>query len=171
MAPGPVVVFEPLGAGHDRASFCCGDPALDEYLRRRAGQDLRRNIARIFVAIDPSNDRLAGYYTLSAASFFREDLPDKLAKRLPKYPVPTAILGRLAVDQTYQGQGLRALMLADAIKRLIRASEAIAIYALIVDAKNEAAKAFYAKFGFQAFPEAPMRLFLPLERVIASRPN
>ncbi len=89
-------------------------------------------------------------------------------KRLPHYPVPAAILGRLAVDRRYQGRGLGALMLADAIKRLVRASESLAIYALIADAKNDGAKAFYEHFGFQAFPDASMRLFMPLGRFIKS---
>ena len=160
----PGVIFEPLAPHHDRTSFSCGEPALDDYLRERAGQDVRRKIARVFVAVG----LLAGYYTLSAASFFREDLPEGLAKRLPHYPVPAAILGRLAVDRRYQGRGLGALMLADAIKRLVRASESLAIYALIADAKNDGAKAFYEHFGFQAFPDASMRLFMPLGRFIES---
>ncbi len=164
----PGVIFEPLAPHHDRTSFSCGEPALDDYLRERAGQDVRRKIARVFVAADRSNGRLAGYYTLSAASFFRQDLPEGLAKRLPHYPVPAAILGRLAVDRRYQGHGLGALMLADAIKRLVRASESLAIYALIADAKNDGAKAFYEHFGFQAFPDASMRLFMPLGRFIES---
>ncbi len=164
----PGVIFEPLAPHHDRTSFSCGEPALDGYLRERAGQDVRRKIARVFVAVDRTNGPLTGYYTLSAASFFREDLPEGLAKRLPHYPVPAAILGRLAVDRRYQGRGLGALMLADAIKRLVRASESLAIYALIADAKNDAAKAFYEHFGFQAFPDASMRLFLPLGRFIES---
>ena len=164
----PGAIFEPLAPHHDRTSFSCGEPALDDYLRERAGQDGRRKIARVFVAVDRSNGLLAGYYTLSAASFFREDLPEGLAKRLPLYPVPAAILGRLAVDRRYQGRGLGALMLADAIKRLVRASESLAIYALIADAKNDGAKAFYEHFGFQAFPDASIRLFLPLGRFIES---
>ncbi len=164
----PGAIFEPLAPHHDRRSFSCGEPALDGYLRERAGQDVRRKIARVFVAVDRSNRLLAGYYTLSVASFFREDLPESLAKRLQHYPVPAAILGRLAVDRRYQGRGLGALMLADAIKRLVRASESLAIYALIADAKNDGAKAFYEHFGFRAFPVASMRLFMPLERFIKS---
>ncbi len=163
------VIFEPLGPQHDRAEFSCGEPVLDVYLRQQASQDVRRRIAQAFVAVDASTGRVAGYYTLSAASFFRQDLPDKLAKRLPRYPVPAAIMGRLAVDQAFKGQGLGALLLADAVKRLIRASETLAVYALIVDAKNDAARSFYEKFGFQRFPATPNRLFLPLDPIIKSR--
>ena len=167
--PGLEVIFEPLAAHHDRSSFSCGDASLDGYLRRQASQDVRRRITRVFVAVDPSNDRLAGYYSLSAASFYREELPENLAKRLPRYPVPAAILERLAIDRSLQGQGLGTLMLADAVKRLIRASETLAVYALIVDAKNDRAKAFYESFGFHPFPATSHRLFLPLDPLIKSR--
>lgn len=165
----PEFVFEPLRERHDRASFSCGDAALDDYFQKRAGQDSRRRIARVLVTVDPTSGSIAGYYTLSAASFLREDLPDSLAKRLPRYPVPAALLGRLAVARQYQGVGLGALMLADAVKRVLRAGDVLAIYALVVDAKTEAARAFYERFGFQPFPDTPLRLFLPLEPVARSR--
>jgi GNAT superfamily N-acetyltransferase len=169
MAELPPVVFEPLGPRHDRASFESGEPALDDYLRRQATQDIRRDTARVFVALVPTQDLLVGDYSLSAASFLREDLPQRLAKRLPRYPVPAAILGRLAVDRRWQRRGLGALMIADAIKRLVRASQALAIHALIVDAKNDAAKAFYQRMGFHPFPDMPDRFFLPLEPILRAR--
>jgi ribosomal protein S18 acetylase RimI-like enzyme len=114
---------------------------------------------------------IAGYYTLSAASFARQQLPEAVAKRLPHYPVPAAILGRLAVDLRYQGRGLGELMLADAIKRVLRASETLAVHAIVVDAKNDRAKAFYERYGFVAFVDAPDRLSLPLESVLKTRPE
>jgi GNAT superfamily N-acetyltransferase len=165
----PRVVFESLAPRHDRAAFESGEAALDDYLRRQAAQDIRRGIARVFVAVVPPQALLVGYYTLSAASFLREDLPQRLAKRLPRYPVPAAIMGRLAVDRRWQRRGLGALMIADAIKRLIRASQALAIHALIVDAKNGAAKAFYPRMGFHPFPDIPDRFFLPLEPILRAR--
>ena len=130
MTTAAAVVFEPLGPEHDRSAFSCGEPALDDYLRRRAAQDVRRRVARAFVALDRASGAIAGYYTLSAASFSRRQLPEAVAKRMPHYPVPAAILGRLAIDQRYQGRGLGELMLADAIKRVLRASEALAVHAL-----------------------------------------
>ena len=165
------LVFEPLGPQHDRSAFACGEPALDDYLRRRAAQDVRRRVARSFVAVDRESGVLAGYYSLSAASFSRQRLSEAVAKRLPHYPVPAAILGRLAIDQRYQGQGLGELMLADAIKRVLRASEALAVRAIVVDAKNDRARAFYERYGFVAFVDAPNRLYLPLDTALKARPG
>ncbi|MGH6942736.1 MAG: GNAT family N-acetyltransferase [Geminicoccaceae bacterium] len=155
-------VLEPLAPAHDRSAFSCGEPVLDEYLRHRASQDVRRRVARAFVAVDRTDGTIAGYYTLSAASFSRRQLPEALARRLPHYPVPAAILGRLAIDRRCQGRGLGTLMLADAVKRVLRASETLAIHAIIVDAKNDRARTFYERFGFVAFTDAPDRLYLPL---------
>ncbi len=90
-------------------------------------------------------------------------MPPAKAKRLPHYPVPTAVHGRLAVDREQQGQGLGEALLLDAIHRVIRASTTIAVYAIIVDAKNERAQAFYERYGFRAFTSKPRRLSLPLE--------
>jgi GNAT superfamily N-acetyltransferase len=140
MATKAEVVFEPLGPERDRSAFSCGEPVLDDYLRRRAAQDVRRKVARAFVAVDRATGGIAGYYTLSAASFSRQQLPEAVAKRLPHYPVPAAILGRLAVDRRYQGRGLGELMLADAIKRVLHASEVLAVHAIVVDAKNDRAR-------------------------------
>ena len=158
----PPVVIEPLGPHHDRAAFSCGEPALDDYLRRRASQDARRRVARIFVAVGDTPERVAGYYSLSAASFGRDDPPADLAKQLPHYPVPAAVLGRLAIDRAHQGRGLGETLLLDAARRVVRASTTIAVYAIIVDAKNERAHTFYERYGFRAFAATPRRLFLPL---------
>lgn len=154
--------IEPLGAQHDRTAFSCGEPTLDAYLQRQASQDVRRRVAQVFVATDGKGS-IAGYYSLSAASFQRHDLPPALAKRLPHYPVPAAVLGRLAVDRGQQGRGLGEMLLLDAIRRVLWASRAVAIHAMVVDAKNERAQAFYERYGFRALASQPRRLFLPLE--------
>jgi ribosomal protein S18 acetylase RimI-like enzyme len=159
----PPLIIEPLGSHHDRAAFSCGEPALDAYVRRQASQDVRRRVAQVFVAVGDAPGKIAGYYSLSAASFAKSELPPALAKRLPHYPVPAAVLGRLAVDRGQQGRGLGEMLLLDAIRRVLRASTAIAIYAVIVDAKNERAQTFYERYGFRAFAGEPRRLFLPLE--------
>lgn len=168
MTEGPELVFEALASEHDRSGFSCGAPALDTYLRQHASKDVRRRTARVFVARAPEHV-LAGYYSLGATSFARQSLPETLAKRLPRYPVPAALIGRLAVDRRYQRQGVGSLLLADAIKRVFRASGALAVYAIVVDAKDEHAKAFYEAQGFIAFADAPMRLYLPLETVLNER--
>jgi ribosomal protein S18 acetylase RimI-like enzyme len=156
-------VIEPLGPHHNRQAFSCSEPALDAHIRRQASQDLRRRVAQVFVAVGDTPDRIAGYYSLSATSFEREALPPELARRLPHYPVPAALLGRLAVDRAYQGRRLGELLLLDAAHRVVRASAAIAVYALVVDAKNERAWSFYERYGFRRFPDTPRRLFLPLD--------
>ena len=159
----PPLVIEPLGPRHDRATFSCGEPALDNYLRRQASQDVRRRVARVFVAVGNAPGEISGYYTLSAASFEKDELPADLAKRLPHYPVPAAVLGRLAIDHRSQGRGFGEVLLLDAIRRIVRASATIAVYVIVVDAKNDRARAFYERYGFKAFPSGPRRLFLPLQ--------
>ncbi len=157
------LVIEPLGPHHNRQAFSCNEPALDAYIRRQASQNLRRRVAQVFVAVGDTPDRIAGYYSLSATSFVRAALPPELAKRLPHYPVPAALLGRLAVDRAYRGRGLGELLLLDAAHRVLRASAAIAVYALVVDAKNEEARSFYERYGFRRFPDTARRLFLTLD--------
>lgn len=159
----PSLVIEPLGSHHDRVAFSCGEPALDSYIQRQASQDIRRRVAQVFVALGNAPGRIAGYYSLSAASFERDELPPALEKRLPHYPVPAAILGRLAVDRTFQRQGLGETLLLDSIRRVVRASEIIAVYAIVVAAKNDSAVAFYERYGFRALTTEQRRLFLPLQ--------
>jgi len=156
--------IQPLTSARERSAFSSGEPSLDRYLHQKAGQDIRRDVARVYVCVSPSAPaRIAGYYTLSAASIERATLPEQRAKRLPPYPVPAALLGRLAVASSAQGKGLGGLLLADALQRIDDSSRALAIHALIVDALNEAAAAFYRRHGFQPFPNTSLRLFLPLE--------
>ena len=149
-----------LDAACDRAAFSSGTEPLDRYLREQATQDMRRRVAACFVALADDN-RVAGYYTLASASLLLGDLPAHIGKKLPRYPtVPAVRLGRLAVDQAFKGQGLGGALLADALDRSARSE--IAAYALLVDAKDDAAVAFYRHHGFIALPETPRSLFLPL---------
>ena len=144
------------------ADFRCGEAALDEYLHRYARQDIKRGVARVFVAT-PGDlaSEVAGFYTLSAASVAAEKLPESLRKKLPRYPVPAALLGRLAVSERAQGQGLGSILLVDACKRVAAASQTLAVAAIIVDAKSPAAAAFYKHFGFVELPGQPGRWMLP----------
>ena len=120
-------------------------------------------MAQIFVAVGDEPQKISGYYSLSAISFEKEELPPPLAKRLPHYPVPAALIGRLAVSLSHQGRRLGEMLLIDAVHRILRASEALAVYAVVVDAKNDQAQAFYERYGFRPFASFPRRLFLPLE--------
>lgn len=150
---------------HQRASFSCGYPALDRHIREQASQDIKRNITRVFVACMLGDATIQGYYTLSAASFRKDDLSEAMAKKLPHYPIPAAILGRLAVDTACQGRQLGRRLLMDCLYRVAQASETMAVYAVIADAKDATAKAFYEKYGFESFAAQPLRLFLTLSAI------
>ena len=155
-------VIEPLGRRHDRTAFSCGLPELDRYLARQAGQDVRRRIARVFVCTAGDVDAVLGFYTLSALSVDLSSLPAALTRKLPRHPLPCALVGRLAVDRSAQGRGIGRMLLADAVKRVAAAGETVAMHALIVDAANDDARRFYEGFGFVPLQDDPMRLFLAL---------
>jgi ribosomal protein S18 acetylase RimI-like enzyme len=152
-----------LDKAHDRAVFDSGSEPLNRYLREQVTQDIRRRVAACFVAL-ADGQRIAGYYTLVSASLLLADLPASTRRKLPRYPtVPAVRMGRLAVDQAFKGQGLGGALLADALERAARSK--IAAFALMVDAKDEAAAAFYQHHGFIALPGSTLTLFLPLATV------
>lgn len=154
-------VVEPLSARHDRAAFACGVEPLDRYLREQAGQDVKRRVANCFVAGSGGSHVVSGYYTLAAASIPVTEIPSELSRRLPRYPLlPAALIGRLAVDLRYARRSLGSALLYDAIARAMRADTAV--YAIVVDAKDETAATFYARFGFRRFASRPLGLFLPV---------
>ena len=105
------------------------------------------------------------------ASGRRFQVPDQLSRKLPRHPVPCALIGRLAVDRSAQGRGLGRMLLADAVNRTVAAGETVAMHALIVDAANDDAKRFYGKFGFMPLTNDPMRLFLPLGHAALQGPK
>jgi ribosomal protein S18 acetylase RimI-like enzyme len=153
--------FEPLGAGHNRKSFRCGEEALDRYLQTQATQDIRRNLANCFVGVETMTGEVAAYYTLSAASIPLMDLPPDETKHLPRYPtLPAVRIGRLAVDERFHGRGLGAAIVADAGHRTMQADAAA--FAILVDAKNDRAVAFYQHQGFRGVIGRPRTLFLPI---------
>ena len=151
---------EALGPGHDRDAFASGVETLDRYFRTQASQDTRKHIAAPFVLVLPDG-AVAGYYTLSCTAIRLAELPPAAARRLPRYPlVPATLLGRLAVDKRCRGQGFGRFLLADALFRALRSE--IASFAVIVEAKDEAARRFYERESFLPFPETPMKLFRPM---------
>jgi len=155
------IAIEPLGKHHDRAQFSCGKPALDDWFRHRASQDEKRNVARVFVACD-NELGIAGFYSLSAFTLAIEDVPEHVAGKLPRYDaIPAALIGRLARDERARGRGLGELLLADAVRRILTAGRSLAVFAIIVEAKDDRAVAFYESFGFRPFPTRARRLFLP----------
>lgn len=164
-------VIEPLGLQHDRAAFSCGVDALDTYLRKQAGQDLKKHAAVPFV-ITNDGKTIAGYYTLSQFAIELDAVPPEVAKRLPKYPmVPATLLGRLAVATAFRGQKLGETLLMDALHRSWQSSRQVASAAVIVDAKGASVASFYRKYGFLDIPKVERRLFLPMgtiEQLFAS---
>jgi GNAT superfamily N-acetyltransferase len=166
--------FELFGEQHKplRKFFTCGEKALEEYLKTRARKEMDQRIAVVYVLLDAVKARIAGYYTLSSLSV---DLPKETRKGLAKYPAyPATLIGRLAVDEDYQGQGLGGRILFDALGRALAGSRAVASYAVIVDAKNEQARAFYLHYGFLPLSteSGGRRLFLPMgtvEKLFAGR--
>jgi GNAT superfamily N-acetyltransferase len=156
--------IEPLGPHHDRKNFSCGVEPLDRYLRELATQDTKRRISNCFVAVGQGGE-IAGFYTFAAASIPIGELPPEQAKRLPRYPVlPAGLIGRLAVATAHKGQGLGGALIMDAALRAARADPAI--FALIVDAKDETAARFYEHLGFRRFTSRPGSLFVPIATVI-----
>jgi ribosomal protein S18 acetylase RimI-like enzyme len=154
------VILEPLGKQHDRSTFSCGEAELDEWFRRRAGQDERRNIARVFVAVD-SELGVVGFYSLSSFKLDFDDLPETIARKLPRYDgIPAALIGRLVRDIRVRGKGVGDLLVADAVRRILSAARSLAVFAIMVDAKDERAAIFYERLGFRRFPLRPNRLFL-----------
>ena len=153
--------IEALAPEHDRAGFACGSGPLDTYLREQATQDMRRRISACYVAIDEKTSAIAGYYTLAAGSVPLADLSEAMAKKLPRYPlVPVARVGRLAVSLAFQKRQLGAALLWDAGLRAMQSG--MGVFALVVDAKDQTAAAFYKHHGFVGFCSNPLTFVLPI---------
>ncbi len=164
-----IVPFVQLDVENDRSKFSSGSVPLDRYFHQQVAQDIRRRVTACFVAL-AKQEQIAGYYTLASASILLKNLPATIGKKLPRYPsVPAIRMGRLAIDSNFQGQGLGGALLADALQRSIHSE--IAAFALVVDAKDESAVAFYQHHGFISFPDFPLALFLPLETAYSAQRN
>ena len=159
-------LIQTLSQAHDRNGFSCGNAALDRYLQTQARQDMQRNLAQVFVLVAEDQKTIQGYYTLSAGSVTLSELPNELRSKLPRYPkLPVTLLGRLAVDARFQGQKIGAFLLVDALHRSARQTAEIASLAVVVDAIDEAAVAFYTKFHFLPLPETPRTLFIEMTTI------
>ena len=155
--------IKPLKSHHDRTGFSCGVPALDTYLQRQARQDLERKLAAVFV-LTSDGKRISGFYTLSAHSILAADLPEGHAKKLPRFPLPVTLLGRMGVSQDLQGQRLGEFLLMHALERAWIGSQQVASWAVVVDAKS-GARDFYLRYDFVPLPSQPDRLFLPMTTI------
>jgi GNAT superfamily N-acetyltransferase len=163
-AAAPALRIEPLSERHERESFASGVAPLDRYLRQQAAQDTRRRVASCFVLITESDRVPIGYFTLAATGITLAELPEPLAKRLPRFPrVPAILMGRLAIDARHQRQGHGEFMLLDALSRALR--NEIASYAFVVDANDDNAVRFYQCFGFRSLTAGTRRLFMPMTEI------
>ena len=156
---------EPLGASHDRTAFHSGVPELDRYIHHQAGQDARRKVAAPFVLLDSSGSIL-GYYTLSAYSIQLGELPEPIARRLPRYPLlPATLLGRLAIGSTCRGQNLGRFLLMDALHRSWKITSQVASVGVVVEALDQTARSFYLHHEFEPLQDHPNKLFLAMSTI------
>lgn len=158
-------VIERLSKSHDRGSFCCGLEPLDTFLKTLVSQYEKKRIGRTYVATAPGDPRVLGYYTAAAGSFALDALPESGRKGLPKHPVPTAHLGRLAVDRSCQGKGLGEALLFHFLHQALAVSQELGVFAVDVWTIEEKAVRFYLKYGFLVMQDAPLHLYLPMTTV------
>jgi len=159
---------QPIARRHDRAAFDCGDVDLNTFLQKHARQSHERGGAKTFLAVDDGNQRILGFYSLSPASLAYERTPEVVSRGLGRHEVPVFRLGRLAVDQSVQGQGLGGQLLLAAGRRCLRVSTEAGGVALLIDAKNAGVATWYAGFGAVPLVDAPLSLLLPFRTIHAA---
>ncbi|HQO04378.1 MAG TPA: GNAT family N-acetyltransferase [Spirochaetota bacterium] len=159
------IVIERIIRAHECKSFSCGTESLDNYLKHYARQNDLSGIGRTYVARKDRRKDVIGYYTIASSSVEGKCLPEKYAKKIPGYPVPCALLGRLAVDRGCQGTGLGEYLLMDALFRILHISDQIGLFAVIVEAINERAKSYYIKYGFEPFKDDEKHLVMSLRTI------
>ncbi|TAN83697.1 MAG: GNAT family N-acetyltransferase [Gallionella sp.] len=155
-----MVAIRLLGAQHGRDGFDCGDAALNEFLLRQAGQQQRRGFGKTYVAVADDGVTVTGFITVSAGQIATSSLSSQ--QKLPRYPAPVLRIGRLAVDVRHQGKGIGQDLLAFALRLAVEFSQRVGLYAVVLDAKHDKAKAFYSRLGFIACVDSPLCLYLPI---------
>jgi GNAT superfamily N-acetyltransferase len=158
-------LIERLDASHERGSFCCGKDPLDNFLKTLVGQYERKRLGRTFVATSPGDKRVVGFYTSATGSFSLDSLPEKVRKKLPRQPIPTIHLGRMAVDRACQGKGLGKTLLFHFLHTALAVSRDLGVFAADVWAKDDEALPFYLKYGFIQLQDAPLHVYLPMKTV------
>ena len=158
-------VVEAFAKGHEREQFACGHASLDDFLKKYASQYAKRKLGSTYVAVAAGQKRVLGYYTLAPSHFAFANVPPELLKGLPKHPVPSLLLARLAVDQSTRGRGLGKFLLLNAFERCVGVAHEVAFRAIEVEAIDAAAAAFYTKFGFVAFPSNPFHFAIAMDSV------
>lgn len=157
---------EPLNSKHKKKEFSCGNEMLDNYLHQQANQDVKRKLSACFILNDSETELIKGYYTLANNSIPQSVIPAGLQKKLPKSysSIPTTLLGRLAIDNRFQGKGIGKILLIDALKRSYEISKSIGSFAVIVDPLDKDAETFYGKYGFIKLPVSK-KMFLPMKTI------
>jgi GNAT superfamily N-acetyltransferase len=151
---------------HERSSFTCGVGSLDDYIKTRASQELKKRVSTPYVLTDSPERQVLGYYCLSSYSILSTELEESATNKLPKYSLlPAILLGRLAVDAGYQGKGYGELLLLDAMKRCLELSNRLAAVAMVVDAISQNAAGFYQEYGLMEFPDEPMKLYILIAEI------
>ena len=154
---------EALTLEHDVSHFSCGEPTLDEWLRKRALANQTSSASRTYVLC--AGAKVIGYYALAVGAVAHDEVSGRVRRNMPD-PVPVMVLGRLAIDRDYQGQGIRAALLRDAIVRTLLASKIAGIRAVLVHAISDAARKFYEKFGFHPSPVDPLTLMITMAEAV-----
>ena len=156
-----MITIEKLSSHHDRRDFDCGVEELNSYLQRYSGQHERKGMGRTYVATEENDTRVLGYYTISSSAIAFDVIPEKL----PRHPVPVALVGRLAVDQFARRRRLGETLLIHALRSAQRAAKIVGIYAVGVDAQDESARSFYLKYGFNELTDDRLHLYLPMRAI------
>lgn len=155
------IIIVSLNKSHDRKGFDCGEESLNVFLQNYARQNDEKGLGRTYVAVYPGQTEILGYYTVSSGSISFDNIPEKL----PRYPIPTVHLGRLAVDVSQNGKGLGSMLLIDALAKISQVSNELGIFAVEVYALNASAKSFYLKYGFSELYDDPYHLYIPMKTV------
>jgi GNAT superfamily N-acetyltransferase len=157
--------IERLARTHIRDRFDCGQPSLDDFLRTLVGQYEKRNLGRTYVAVRGADSQVFGYYTIASGAVTFDHLPAEAARKLPRHPVPVVLVARLAVDRSVQGQRLGEKLLLDALARSVELSDELGIHAVVVDAIDQQAGAFYRRYGFIPLRDSEFHLYLPIATI------
>jgi GNAT superfamily N-acetyltransferase len=152
-----------LAQTHDPTSFDCGSDPLNRFLKLHALQSQRAGIAQTYVAA--SGTEIAGYHTLVVGHVAHDEAPERLAKGVPRHPIPVIVLARLTVDRSWQGKGLGAALVVDAMRRVLQAADIAGVRAMVVHAKDEVAQRFYEHLGFEQFPNRPLTFYRLLKDI------
>lgn len=163
------LTFRPLDSKMKLSDFDCGSSVLNTYLKKYAKRNDKSGVSKVMVACQEDvPEKVIGFYTISAGQMEFSSLPPVYKAKLPRYPIPIVRIGRLAIDLSMQRKGCGEELLMHAFKKIIQVAEKVGIVAVVVDAKDEKLKKFYEKFGFVAFQDRPLSLFIPMQKITHS---